>query len=90
MANIGITLKILENDMKTPGGWTKVTGHIIFDVKIDFIWKTRWVLGGHRIPDLVGSMYVGVVSRECVRITFTYAAPNNLDVWATNIQNVYL
>eukprot|EP00957_Ditylum_brightwellii_P142834 10883357-Ditylum_brightwellii.AAC.1 len=35
-------------------------------------------------------MYVGVISRECVRIAFTYAALNNLDIWATAIQSVYL
>ena len=31
-----------------------------------------------------------VVSRESVRIAFTYAALNNLDVWAADIQNAYL
>eukprot|EP00957_Ditylum_brightwellii_P203529 15335063-Ditylum_brightwellii.AAC.3 len=59
MTNIGIISKILENDMKTPGGWTKVTGHIIFDVKMDFTRKARWVLHGHKTPDIVGPMYVG-------------------------------
>eukprot|EP00957_Ditylum_brightwellii_P024777 1872180-Ditylum_brightwellii.AAC.1 len=41
MSNIGITLDILENDMKTPSGWNVVTGHIIFDVRIDFMRKAR-------------------------------------------------
>eukprot|EP00957_Ditylum_brightwellii_P164762 12544839-Ditylum_brightwellii.AAC.1 len=76
--------------MKTPTGWNMVTGQIIFDVKMDFTRKARWVLDGRKIPDQVGSMYMGVVSRESVRIAFTHAALNNLDVWATDIQNAYL
>eukprot|EP00957_Ditylum_brightwellii_P145350 11069423-Ditylum_brightwellii.AAC.1 len=80
MTNIGIAFEIPENDMKTLCGWTKVTGHIIFDVKMDFMRKTIWVLDGHKTPDSVGSIYVGVISREIVRISFTYAALNNLDV----------
>jgi hypothetical protein len=41
---------------------------------MDFTRKARWVLDGHRTPDIVGSTYDGVVSRESVRIAFTYAA----------------
>eukprot|EP00957_Ditylum_brightwellii_P203903 15336716-Ditylum_brightwellii.AAC.1 len=67
-----------------------VTGHIIFDVKIDFMRKARWVLDGHIIPDPVGSMYASVVSRKIVRVAFTCAVLNNLNVWATDIQNAYL
>jgi hypothetical protein len=63
ITNIGIAFEILENNMKTPAGWTMVTGHIIFDVKMDFTRKARWVLDGHKTPDPVGSTYAGVVSR---------------------------
>eukprot|EP00957_Ditylum_brightwellii_P189129 14396238-Ditylum_brightwellii.AAC.1 len=42
MTNIGIVFEILENDTKMPTGWNIVTGHIIFDVKMDFMWKARW------------------------------------------------
>eukprot|EP00957_Ditylum_brightwellii_P098259 7486595-Ditylum_brightwellii.AAC.1 len=57
---------------------------------MDFTRKARWVLDGHKTPDPVESMYASVVSRESVRIAFTYAALNNLDVWAAVIQNAYL
>eukprot|EP00957_Ditylum_brightwellii_P085679 6517905-Ditylum_brightwellii.AAC.1 len=57
---------------------------------MDFMRKTRWVLDGHKTPDQAGSTYVGVVSRESVRIAFTYVVLNNLDVWAADIQNAYL
>ena len=46
--------------------------------------------GGHKTPDPDGSTFASVVSRESVRIAFTYAALNGLDVFATDIQNTYL
>eukprot|EP00957_Ditylum_brightwellii_P118675 9052095-Ditylum_brightwellii.AAC.1 len=57
---------------------------------MNFTRKSRWVLDGYKTPDPVGSMYTGVVSREYVRSAFTYAALNNLDFWAADIQNAYL
>ena len=45
---------------------------------------------GHRTPDPTTSNYAGVVSRESVRIAFTYAALNGLDVFAADVQNSYL
>ena len=43
-----------------------------------------------KTPDPVGSKYAGVVSRESVRIAFTYAALNELDVCMADIRNAYL
>ena len=40
--------------------------------------------------DPIGSTYAGVVSRESVRIAFTYAALNNIDVFAADVRNAYL
>jgi hypothetical protein len=81
MVNVGIAFEVLEEGVSAPPGWHKVTGHLIFDVKMDFTRKARWVLDGHKTPDPIGiSNYAGVVSRESVRITFTYAVLNGLDV----------
>ena len=91
MVNVGIAFEVLEEGVAAPPGWHKVTGHIIFDVKMDFTRKARWVLDGHKTPDPIGiSTYAGVVSRESVRIAFTYAALNGLDVFAADIRNAYL
>ncbi|CAJ1957768.1 unnamed protein product, partial [Cylindrotheca closterium] len=73
-----------------PPGYSKVTGHLVWDVKMDFTCKARWVLDGHKTPDPLYSQYAGVVSRESVRIAFTYAALNKLDVFAADIRNAYL
>eukprot|EP00957_Ditylum_brightwellii_P054090 4096995-Ditylum_brightwellii.AAC.1 len=57
---------------------------------MDFTRKARWVLDGHKTVNPIGSTYAGVVSRESVRIAFTYAALNDLSVCAADIRNVYL
>ena len=90
MHNVGIAFEVLQEGQRAPVGWSKVTGHLVWDVKMDFTRKARWVLDGHRTPDPIGSTYAGVVSRESVRIAFTYAALNDLDVCAADIRNAYL
>ena len=77
-------------DGKPPPGYSKSSGHLVFDVKMDFTRKARWVKDGHLTPDPVDSNYAGVVSRESVRIAFTYAALNGLDVAAADVKSAYL
>ena len=90
MYNICVAFEILEDGKTAPAGYTKASGHLIWSAKIDFTRKARWVLDGHKTPDPVGSKYAGVVSRESVRIAFTYAALNYLDVSMADIKNAYL
>ena len=90
MRNIGIAFEILPEGKQAPPTWSSVTGHLIFDVKMDFTRKARWVLDGHKTPNPTTSSYAGVVSRDSVRIAFTYAALNNVDVFAADIKNAYL
>ena len=90
MYNIVVAFEILEDGKTAPAGYTKVSGHLISSVKMDFTRKARWVLDGHKTPDPVGSKYAGVVSRESVRIAFTYAALNELGVCMADIRNTYL
>ena len=40
--------------------------------------------------DPVGSTYAGLVSRDSVHISLTYASLNDIDVLAADIQNAYL
>ena len=32
--NVGVAFEVLGAEKRAPSGWNKVTGHIIFDVKI--------------------------------------------------------
>ena len=36
MLNVGIAFEVLRTVEREPPGWNKVTGHLVFDVKIDF------------------------------------------------------
>ena len=90
MYNVGVAFEILDEGVHVPHGWKQVTRHLVWDVKMDFTRKARWVLDGHKTPDLIGSTYAGVVSRESVHIALTYAALNDLDVFAADIRNAYL
>ena len=90
MANVRVAFEILEKGKPIPVGWSKSSGHLVFDVKMDFTRKARWVKDGHRTPEPDQSTYAGVVSRESVRIALTYAALNGLNVAAADIKNAYL
>ena len=66
MFNIGVAFEILEEGQSVPTGWKKASGHLIWDVKMDFTRKAKWVLDGHKTPDPIGSTFTGMVSRESV------------------------
>ena len=90
MTNISIAFDIQDHGVKPPPGWTKISGHLTWDLKMDFTRKALWVKDGHKCPTPKTSNYAGVVSRESVRIAFTYAALNGLDVVAADFLNAYL
>ena len=90
MGEIGVAIQFLRNGERPSPGAVKVSGHVIFDCKMDFRRKARWVLDGHRTPEPTTANYAGVVSRESVRIAFTYAAMMGLPVMAGDIKNAYL
>ena len=90
MKNVVVAFEILEEDQPVPIGWVQSSGHLVFDVKMDFTRKARWVKDGHRTPDPEASTFAGVVSRDSVRVALTYAALNGIDVQAADIKNAYL
>ena len=90
MYNVSVAFQILENDEYLPPGYTPRTGHLVWDLKMDFTRKARWVKDGHKTPNPEGSSFAGVVSRDTVRIALTYAALNGIPVTAADIRNAYL
>ena len=71
-------------------GYTEIKCHMIFDVKMDFTRKARFVAGGHLTEAPSGITYSSVVSRDSVRLAFLYAELNGLDVMVCDIGNAYL
>jgi len=62
MYEVGVAFKILDNNEAMPVGYKRSSGHIVWDIKMDFMRRARWVRDGHRTPDLDNSKYAGVVS----------------------------
>jgi hypothetical protein len=57
----------------------------------NFQWKARLVASGHVTEVSSATMaYASVVSRESVRIAFTLAPLNDLEVKMKDIENAYL
>jgi hypothetical protein len=63
-------MKILDRDAKPPIGYQEVPCHMVFDVKIDFTRKARYVGGGHVTKPPSTQTYASVVSRESVRLFY--------------------
>jgi hypothetical protein len=45
MSNVSIAFEILEDGEHAPTNYKKSSGHLIWDVKMDFTRKARWVKG---------------------------------------------
>ena len=68
-------------------GFQEIKCHMVFDIKMDFTRKARYVAGGHMTEPPAETTYSSVVSRESVRIAFLIAALNGLDICAADIGN---
>jgi hypothetical protein len=71
-------------------GYQEIKCHIIFDVKMDFTRKARFVASGHMTQPASSITYSSVVSRDSVRIAFLLATLNGLKILACDIGNAYL
>ena len=52
MYQVGVAFKILQYGEHITEGYKKASGHLIFDIKMDFTRKARWANNGHLTPDL--------------------------------------
>ena len=85
--NVGVAFAVLEDHQSIHVGWTKASGHLIWDIKMGFTRKECCVKDRHRTADPLGINYARVLSRDSVQISFAYAAMNDLDIYAADIQN---
>ena len=53
MRNNGVDFEIMEEKKQATRGWHKVTGDLVFDVKMYFTCKSRWVSDSHKTPNPV-------------------------------------
>ena len=71
-------------------GFQEIRCHFIFDIKMDFTRKARFVTGGHTTDTPLLITYSSVVSRDSVQLAFLIAGLNDLDVLARDVTNAYL
>ena len=82
--------EVRANKVDQLRGFQEIKCRIIFDVKMDFTRKARFVAGGHMTETPNSLTYSSVVSRESVKIAFLIAALNDLDLMSCDIGNAYL
>ena len=92
MQNVRIAFEEFDGDPNSLVGYTQITGHLVFDVKLgeNFRRKARYCADGHKTGAPASVTYSTVVSRDSVRILLTIAALNNLDVLGADVQNAFL
>ena len=71
-------------------GYQEITCHLVFDMKMDFMRKARFVANGSKTKTPVSVTYSSVVSRDSIRLAFLIAALNDLDIMQCDISNTYL
>jgi hypothetical protein len=90
MSAVMVTFEVQPEKIKFIPGYKRIPGHIMWDVKLDFTRKARYVAGGHRTDPPKALTYSSVVSRESVRIAMLVAGLNDLDIQMADIGNAYL
>ena len=92
MKNVRVAFEEYDGDPSTLVGYTQITGHIVFDVKLgeNFRRKARYCADGHKTGAPASVTYSTVVSRDSVRILLTVAALNDLNVLGADVQNAFL
>ena len=71
-------------------GYQEIRCHVIFDVKMDFTRKARFVAGGHTTDIPSSITYSCAVLRDSVRLAFLISGLNDLDVLAGDVTNANL
>jgi hypothetical protein len=82
--------EVRANECDPLRGHKEIKCHIVFDVKMDFTRKARFVAGGHMTNAPTSITYLSVVLQESVKIAFLIAALNGLDIMSCDIGNTYL
>ena len=84
------TFRAIDDGAKLSKDYQRIPYHIVFDVKFDLRRKARLVAGGNWTESPKEDIYSGVVGMDTIRMGFTVAAMNDLQVVAADIGNAFL
>jgi hypothetical protein len=90
MLHVRPAFNIQAKGAKPPIGSKWIPCHMVFDIKMDFTRKARFVAGGHVTDPPSSITYSSVVTCDSVRLAFLIAALNDLQVLSKDIGNAYL
>ena len=76
-----IAFKILDEKDKVLHGWSKVTGHLLFDIKMRFTRKDQWELDDRKMISPIRTTKACTLNRESMKMLFAYATLNMLDLF---------
>jgi hypothetical protein len=79
MSAIVVAFEVQPEEIKFILGYKCIPGHIVWDVKMDFPRKARYVAGGHRTNPPKVLTYLSVVLHESVCIAMLVVGLNDLD-----------
>ena len=85
----GLTAEKIRDGHEKLVGFKEIKCHMIFDVRMDFTQKSRYVAGGHTTTAPTSLTYSSVVSRDSVRIAFLLAGLHGLNLMACDVGNAY-
>lgn len=81
---------ILEEGAPEPKMSKRIPCHLIFDIKMYFTQKARFVAGGHVTDPPASITFASIASHDSVRLAFLRAALNDLEILGADIGNAYL
>jgi Reverse transcriptase (RNA-dependent DNA polymerase) len=90
MKTVFPAFEFLDEGAGKPICYQQITCHLVFDIKMDFTCKARFVAGGHMTDAPSSIPYASVVSHESVCIALLIAALNDLEVAGGDVQGAYL
>ena len=85
MKNSRVAFNFLDTDNHDPVGYKEITGHLLFDVKMDPTRKASFVAEGNLIDPPLSMTFASVVSHDSVRLTLLIAELNDLYILSGDI-----
>ena len=90
MGNIDPCIDIIPEGKDPPPGYKFIRTNIVFDIKMDFTRKARFMDDGSTMEVPSEFTFASVVSQASVRLALLYMALNDLDILSANVAAAYL
>ena len=90
MGSIDPCIDLIPEGKDPPPGYEFIRTNIVFDIKMDFTWKARFMADGSMTEVPSEFTFASVMSRNSVWLALLYVALNNLDILSADMAAAYL